>query len=416
MKILVLGGGVVGIATAYYLAEDGHEVTVIDRNAQAASETSHANAGLYAPGDAYAWASPEALKMAIKSLYRRDLGIKYKLRLDPRLWAWSWKFLFQCTRGQACRNTLRKLRIALYSKQCLNALVRKTGIAYDGRQQGVIYFFRSPQSLEHGMAHMKILQDHGLDIRILDRDGLVGIDPGLKAAGDKIAGGVYSPMDQTGDCCLFARRLASWCAEQRGVQFAWNTTIRGIEAEGGRVSRVLTDSGDFKADTFVLAAGCDSPLLAEGTGVRLPIYPVKGYSVTVPVRDGDAAPHIGLVDEDKLIAMSRLGDRLRMASTAEFSGFDRGYRPGDFASIFRTARELFPEGGDYEQPEYWAGLRPMTPSSVPILGRARYENFHLNVGHGHLGWTLSCGTGKFVADLLAGRKPEIDSEGLFYQA
>ncbi len=415
MKILVLGGGVVGVATAYYLAEDGHEVTVIDRQPRAASETSYGNAGLYTPGDSYAWASPEALKMAVKSLYRRDLGIKYQLRLDPRLWAWSWRFLFQCTRGQAYRNTLRKLRIALYSKQCLNALVQKTGIAYDGRQQGVIYFFRSLQSLEHGTAHMKILQDHGLDIRIMDRAGLVAIDPGLKAAGDKIAGGVYSPMDQTGDSCLFARRLAAWCAAHQGVRFAWNTTIQGIETEGTRVGKIVTDRGDFQADAVVLAAGADSPLLAEGIGVKLPIYPVKGYSVTVPVRNGDAAPHLGVVDEDRLVAMSRLGDRLRMASTAEFTGYDRSYRPADFASIFKTARELFPEGGDYQQPEYWAGLRPMTPSSVPILGRARHENFYLNVGHGHVGWTLSCGTGRFVADLVAGRPPEIDSEGLLYQ-
>ncbi|MCZ6892614.1 MAG: D-amino acid dehydrogenase [Gammaproteobacteria bacterium] len=414
MKVLVLGGGVVGVATTYYLAEAGYEVTLIDRNAQAASETSQGNAGLYTPGDSYAWASPEALTMAVKSLYRRDLGIKYKLRLDPRLWAWSWKFLLQCTRARAHRNSLLKLRIAFYSKQCLNALVEATGIDYDGTQGGVIYFSRSPQALASIAGHMKILQDNGLTIEVLDRDALVRIDPGLKACADKIAGGIYSPQDQTGDSCKFARRLAAWCSENRGVQFAWETKILSLETNGTRVSKVITDQGDFDVDAVVLAAGADSPLLSERIGVKLPIYPVKGYSVTVPIRNGDAAPRIGLVDEDNLVAMSRMGDRLRMASTAEFTGYDRSHKPKDFESIFRTAKELFPDGGDYSQPEYWAGLRPMTPSSVPILGRARYDNFYLNVGHGHVGWTMSCGTGKFVADLVAGREPEIDSEGLLF--
>ncbi len=414
MKVLVLGGGVVGVATTYYLAEAGYEVTLIDRNAQAASESSWGNTGLYTPGDSYAWASPEALTMAVKSLYRRDLGIKYKLRLDPRLWAWSWKFLLQCTRAQAHRNSLLKLRIAFYSKQCLNALVEDTGIDYDGTQGGVIYFSRSPQALASIAKHMKILQDNGLTIEVLDRDALVRIDPGLEACADKIAGGIYSPQDQTGDSCKFARRLADWCGENRGVQFAWETKILSLETNGTRVSKVITDQGDYDADAVVLAAGADSPLLSERIGVKLPIYPVKGYSVTVPIRNGDVAPHIGLVDEDNLVAMSRMGDRLRMAATAEFAGYDRSYKPKDFESIFRTAKELFPDGGDYSQPEYWAGLRPMTPSSVPILGRARYDNFYLNVGHGHVGWTMSCGTGKFVADLVAGRKPEIDSEGLLF--
>ena len=268
----MLGGGVVGVATAYYLAEKGFEVTLIDRNAQAASETSYGNAGLYTPGDSYAWASPEALTMAVKSLYRRDLGIKYKLRLDPRLWAWSWKFLLQCTRAQAYRNTLLKLRVTLYSKQCLNALVENTGIDYDGKQQGVIYFFRSPQSLEHGAAHMKILQDNGLTIEMLDRDGLARIDPGLKVAREKIAGGAYSPMDQTGDSCKFARRLAAWCSEHRGVRLAWETRIQAIETEGQRVSKISTDKGVFEADAVVLAAGADSPLLGERIGVKVGRY------------------------------------------------------------------------------------------------------------------------------------------------
>jgi D-amino-acid dehydrogenase len=221
-------------------------------------------------------------------------------------------------------------------------------------------------------------------------------------------------MDQTGDSCKFARNLSVWSAGHQGVAFRYGTTIAGLAAEGRRVARVLTDRGELDVDACVLAMGCDSPLLAEEIGIKLLIYPVKGYSATISVRNG-LAPQMGGVDEDKLMAFSRLGDRLRLAATAEFSGFDRSHRPRDFAQLLATARELFPEGGDYGQPEYWAGLRPMTPSSVPILGRAGYDNFYLNVGHGHVGWTMSCGSGKFVADLVAGRKPEIDPAGLLYE-
>ena len=415
MRVVVLGGGVVGVTAAYFLAEEGFEVTLIDRQAEAASETSYGNAGLVTPGDSYAWASPEALKIFLKSLYRRDLGIKVRLRVDPQLWAWSWKFLFQCTRERTRINTLRKLRIAMYSRECMKALVERTGLDYDGKSQGVLYFYRSQESLDHGAAHMRLLADHGLQIEVVDREGLVRYDPGLAAAKSQLAGGIYSPMDQTGDSCKFGRKLAAWCAEHKGVRLALGTTIGGIETEGGRVRRVITDRDNFEADAFVLAMGCDSPWLAERIGVRLPIYPVKGYSLTIPLQNAEVAPRIGGVDEDRLVAYSRLGDRLRMAATAEFAGNDRSFRPADFRVLRAAARELFPGAGDFDAAEHWAGLRPMTPSSVPILGRAGYDNFFLNVGHGHVGWTMSCGSGKFVADLVAGRQPEIDSEGLLYQ-
>jgi D-amino-acid dehydrogenase len=414
MRIAVLGAGVVGVATAYYLAADGHEVTVIDRNEEAASETSYGNAGLVTPGDSYAWASPEALKLFIKSLYRRDLGIKVVPRFDPRLWSWSWKFLFECTQDRARINTLRKLRLTMYARECLNELVARTRIDYDGRDRGVIYFFRSQETLDRGVAHMRLLAENGLRIEVVDREGLAQIEPALAPAKDKLAGGIFSPMDQTGDSCKFARNLSVWSAGHQGVAFRYGTTIAGLAAEGRRVARVLTDRGELDVDACVLAMGCDSPLLAEEIGIKLPIYPVKGYSATISVRNG-LAPQMGGVDEDKLMAFSRLGDRLRLAATAEFSGFDRSHRPRDFAQLLATARELFPEGGDYGQPEYWAGLRPMTPSSVPILGRAGYDNFYLNVGHGHVGWTMCCGSGKVVADLVAGRSPDIDTEGFLYE-
>ena len=416
MRVAVLGGGVVGIACAYYLAEDGHAVTVIDRRDQAASETSYGNAGLITPGDSYAWASPGALVMFLKSLYRRDLGIKIRAHADPRLWSWSAKFLRECTTARTRINTLRKLRLALYSRDCLSALIERTGIGFDAADRGVIYFFRSQQSLDHGVEHMRLLAEHGLKIEVIDRDALVRMEPALEPAKEKLAGGIFSPMDRTGDSCRFGRNLAAWCAGTAGVRFLYGATIAGIETEGRTVRRAVTDKGAVEADAFVLAAGSESPLISGQIGVTLPIYPVKGYSLTVPISARDRAPSMGGVDEDKLIAFSRLGDRLRLAATAEFAGYDYGHRPRDFQALLATARELFPEAGDYDRAERWAGLRPMTPSSVPILGRAVYDNLFLNVGHGHVGWTLCCGSGRFVADLLGGRKPAIDPEGLLYAA
>lgn len=416
MKVLVLGAGVVGVATAYYLSEDGHEVTVIDRQAEAAGETSYGNAGLVSPGDSYAWASPAALFMFAKSLYRRDLGIWVRPRLDPALLAWALRFLRQCTPARARINTLRKLRIALYSRECINAIEAATGIDYDARKEGIVYFYRSPKSLEQGAVHMRLLADNGLKIEVVDRDRLIAIEPALAPAKDKLVGGIYSPMDQTGDSAKFTARLAAWLADSRKVRFQFSTDITGIEAEGDRVIRVVTAKGPFAADAFVLAMGSNSPLLARRIGIRLPIYPVKGYSMTVPLSEPGLGPRLGGVDEDKLVAYSRLGDRLRVASTAEFAGYDLSQRAEDFRSVLAVAGELFPGAFDADAAEFWTGLRPMTPTSVPILGPARYRNFHLNVGHGHVGWTMAAGSGKFVADLVSGRKPEIDPEGLTYES
>lgn len=415
MKVVVLGGGVIGVTTAYYLAEDGHEVTVIDRGQEAASETSYGNAGLVSPGDSYAWASPEALKLFLRSLYRRDLGIKINPSLDPHFLAWTVKFLLECLPGRTRVNTLRKLRLALYSRDCLNEIAARTGIDYDAKHRGILYFYRSQGSLEHGAAHMRLLAENGLKVEIVDRHRLAEIEPGLAAAKDTLAGGVFCPLDQTGDSCKFTRGLAAWCTNSKGVKFAWQTNIVGIEPEAGSVKRVTTDKGPFSADAFVLALGADSPLIARPIGVFLPIFPVKGYSITVRLRQPDVGPRLGGVDEDRLVAYSRLRDRLRVASTAEFAGYDRSHRRENFRSILAVAGELFPDSFDPEAAEFWAGLRPMTPTSVPIVGRATYDNFYLNVGHGHVGWTMAAGSGKLLADLIAGRKTDIDPQGLAYE-
>lgn len=411
MKVAVLGAGVVGVTTAYFLARDGHEVELIDRRDRAALEASYGNAGLYSPSDAYAWASPDALKMAVKSLYRSDLGIKYRLRLDPALWLWSLKFLAQCTSAAARRNTLRKLRLLAYSKDCLDRVVAETGIAYDGRRNGILYYFRSAEGLRAAERHMGILRDQGLTLETVDRERMVALEPVMTRAPD-VVGAIYSPDCQTGDSHMFSNRLADWCVASKGATLRYDAVVRGLVVEGDRIARVVTDRGDVAADAVVLAAGAESVFLASAVGIGLPIYPVKGFSITAPLLRPEDGPRMGVVDEDRLVAMSPLGERLRAASSAVFAGYDYTCKPGDFASILDTVRHLYGDAVDYAAAEYWTGLRPMTPTSVPILGPSRYRNLFLNVGHGHVGWSMSCGAGRFVADWIAGREPEISSEGL----
>ena len=415
MRVLVLGGGVIGVTTAYCLARDGHEVTVLERHSAVAAETSHANAGLLAPAHAYAWASPKAPKVLFKSLFMKDQALRLKLRADPRMWRWGMQFLAQCTEERARINTLRKVRLCLYSVERLNEVVAETGVSYDGLEKGNLYLYRSDRSLEKGIAHTAILREQGVEMRVLDRDAIAGIEPALEPVKDRIAGGLHAPGDQSGDARMFTHNLAVHCAEHLGVRFEYDTRVTALVASDDRIERVTTDRGERVADAFVLAAGHESPFLAGPLGVKLPIYPCKGYSVTVPVGQSNLGPKIGMVDEDHLVAFCPMGSRLRVTSTAEFSGYDRSHSAGDFRAMFDVAKELFPGGGDYSTPEYWAGLRPMTPTTVPIFGFARYRNLMLNVGHGHIGWTMSCGSAKVVADLLAERDPGIDLDGMLYR-
>jgi D-amino-acid dehydrogenase len=413
MKILVLGAGVVGTTAAYCLARDGHEVTVVERHAGAARGTSYSNAGLVSPGDATAWASPAALKTFLQSLYRPDLGIKVRLRFDPYFVLWSLRFLTQCTTARCRANTDVKLRLALYSRECINRIAEEAGIDYDQRARGILYFFRSKESLATGTGNLRYLAEHGLKIEIVDRDRLAELEPSLAEA--KVAGGVYSPMDQTGDSRLFVERLAAHAGEKLGVTFRFDTAVEGLDVADDKVKAVKTSVGPLSADAVVIAMGPESGLLGRKYGVDLPVYPVKGYAVTVPLDDPAKGPTMGGVDEDRLIAYSRLGDRLRLASTAEFAGFDRSHKPSDFAALFRTAGELFPRAFDEAKAERWAGLRPMMPNSVPVIGRARYKNLYLDTGHGHVGWTMAAGSACLLADLVAGHKTAIDPKGLLYK-
>ncbi|PSJ60348.1 D-amino acid dehydrogenase [Pseudaminobacter soli (ex Li et al. 2025)] len=416
MKILVLGAGVVGTAAAYYLARDGHEVTVIERHPAPARGTSYSNAGLVSPGDAFAWASPGALRTFVKSIFNPDLGVKLRPSLNPVFLSWTWRFLLQCTEARAYANTDVKLRLALYSRECINEISAETGVDFDERRRGIVYFYRDQKSLDNGAQHFRYIGERGLEVEVVDRKRLLEVEPGLASSGDRIVGGIYSPMDQTGDSRMFATKLAQLAVERHGVKFMRDTNVEGLDVEGGRVRAVRTSKGSIACDAAVLSMGPESGVFGRKIGIDLPVYPVKGYTATIPLEDPEKGPTMGGVDEDRYVAYSRLGNRLRLASTAEFAGFDRTHKPSDFARMFRSAHELFPGAIDEKKAELWAGLRPMMPNSVPAIGRTRYDNFYLDTGHGHVGWTMACGSGKFLSDIVAGRKPDIDPQGLLPKA
>jgi D-amino-acid dehydrogenase len=399
------------VTTAYQLQKDGHEVVILERNGLTAAGTSWGNAGMIAPGHSFVWSSPKAPMILLKSLFLKDQALRFKLSLDPRLYSWSWLFLLECTAEKATRNTLLKHRLAAYSQRVLDEVVSAESIEYDRAARGILYFHRSRQALDAGVAHMKLLESDGQKIEVLDRRGVVALDPSLAMGAGDIAGGIYCPTDETGDPAKFTRALAEKIVA-RGGEIRTGVTITGLETSGDAITRVRTDQGAVGGDAYVLALGSESPLLARKVGLDLPIYPVKGYSLTIPVGNHAHAPTIASVDEHNLVAISRFGDRVRVTATAEFAGYDTSHRPEDFAFMKRVTEELYPDGADYERAEMWAGLRPMTPSNLPLFGRRKFRNLHLNTGHGHIGWTMSHGSARITADLIAGRTPEIPMEGL----
>lgn len=411
MRIVVLGGGVVGVTTAYQLQKDGHDVVLLERQPQVAAETSWGNAGMIAPGHSFVWSSPRAPMILLKSLLLKDQALRFKFSADPRLYTWSWLFLMECTAAKARRNTLLKHRLAAYSQTILREVIADEDIDYDRNDRGIVYFHRSQQALDKGVEHMKLLESDGQEIKVLDRAGVVALDPSLALARDKIAGGIYCPTDETGDPAKFTRALAAKVLA-RGGAIHTATTITGIETSGDGVTHVLTDKGAFRGDAYVLALGSHSPKLAGKIGINLPIYPIKGYSLTIPVGNRPAPPTIASVDEHNLVAISRFGDRIRVTATAEFAGYDTSHKPADFAFMKGVTQELYPEGADYNRAEMWAGLRPMTPNNLPAFGRRRLRNLYFNTGHGHIGWTMSHGSARITADLIAGKTPGISMDGL----
>ncbi|HXA22921.1 MAG TPA: D-amino acid dehydrogenase [Acetobacteraceae bacterium] len=406
MRVLVMGGGVVGVTTAYQLLKDGHEVVLLERNQGVALETSWGNAGMIAPGHSFVWSSPRAPWILLKSLFLKDQALRFRFSADPRLYSWSLKFLAECTNAKARANTLRKQRIARYSQRVLHEVIATETLEYDRNARGVLYFHRNQAALDAGVAHMRLLADDGQEIRVLDRAQVVALEPALQGAAQKIAGGIYCPTDETGDSHKFTHALGARCVEL-GAEFHTGTAITGIETSGDEVTGVRANGQAFNADAYVMALGSHSPLLSRRIGVAPPVYPIKGYSLTIPVGNHQAPPTIGSVDETNLVAISRFGDRVRITATAEFAGYDTTHKPADFTFMKTIAQELYPDGADYHRAEMWAGLRPMTPDNLPILGRKRHRNLWYNTGHGHIGWTMSHGSARITADLIAGREPAI---------
>jgi D-amino-acid dehydrogenase len=412
VKTLVLGGGVVGVTTAYFLAKAGHEVTVVEEKDALGLEATSGNAGIIAPGHSFAWASPRAPRMLWESLRGGETAIRVRLAPDFRLYTWGLRFLRECTAERARRNTLIKLRLCQYSQAVMSELVRAEQIEYHAIAKGALYLYRDAAELEAGVKKMALLAEHGQKQEILDARGVAQLDPVFEPVQGKIAGAIRDVGDSSGDSRVFVENLARACREKLGVVVKLRTRVTALRADADRIDSALTSAGALTADNYVLALGVGAPIVARTVGVGLPVYPAKGYSSTFPLKPGGRAPTVPGVDEKWLVGWSRLGDRLRLTSTAEFAGYDWGWTPRDFNNILRLARDLFPDAADYDRGEYRACLRPMTPDGPPILGLGRHRNLFLNCGHGHMGWTMACGTARIVADLMTGRMPALDLEGL----
>jgi len=412
MRVMVLGAGVVGTATAWYLVRAGHEVTVVERQGAAGLETSFANGGQISASHAAPWANPDVPAKIIEWLGRQDAPLLFRLRGDWEQWAWGVRFLVECLPFRARDNTRQILALALYSRAQLRELRRDTNIRYDQLARGILQFFTDEEDLERAVREAAFLRQYGCDCEAKTAEDCIAIEPALRHAADRVVGGIYSATDESGDALKFTQALAD-LAEGAGGRFLYGRSIKRLEAEHQRISCVvLADAagGDERiaADAYVVALGSYSPLLLSPLGISIPVYPLKGYSITMPLEEGDEAPTVSLTDDSHKLVFSRLGDRLRVAGTAELDGYNTAVDDVRCQGIVRRMFDLFPGAGRPERAEYWTGLRPATPSNVPIVGRTRYPNLFLNTGHGTLGWTMACGSGRAIAEIVSGRRPEVD--------
>jgi D-amino-acid dehydrogenase len=411
MHVLILGSGVIGTTLAYYLAKAGKQVTVVDRQPGPALETSYANAGEVSPGYSAPWAAPGIPAKALKWMLMEHSPLVIKPSFDPAFWRFCKQMLANCNENSYRINKSRMVRIAEYSRDCLKTLRAETGIQYDDRAQGTLQLFRTQAQLDAVESDIAILDEYGVPYERLDRPGFIRYEPALARVQEKFVGGLLLPGDETGDCFLFTQRLAEM-AKQLGVEFRFGEEVTALEEGGGQISGVHTRQGTLHADTYVLALGSYSPQLLAPLDIRLPVYPVKGYSLTVPITDPTMAPESTVMDETHKVAITRLGDRIRVGGTAQLSGFDLSLDPRRRRTLEHVVTDLFPAGGDIAKAEFWTGLRPMTPDGTPVLGPTRYPNLYLSTGHGTLGWTMAAGTGQVMADMICGRKPEIPTADL----
>jgi D-amino-acid dehydrogenase len=408
MRVVVLGAGLVGVASAWYLAEAGHEVTVIDRQPAVARETSFANGGQISTSHAEPWANPAAPLKILKWLGREDSPLLWRMRADPAQWAWGLRFLGQCTAERTRANIVAILALALDSRERLGALRRALGLHYDELERGILHIYTDPREFEAAIPQAALMRDYGCERVVKSAAECLAIEPALAGSVLPVVGGTYTAGDESGDARQFAQRLAERCAA-RGVRFHHGSAIDRIETAGGRVAGVVLGKGErFEGDAYVVALGSYSALRLRPLAIRLPVYPAKGYSITVPLGPTSIAPSVSLTDDGAKLVFSRLGRRLRVAGTAEFSGYDTSINAVRCQAIVRRTRLLFPQLGDAGEIEYWSGLRPATPGNVPLVGRTTMPNLFVNTGHGTLGWTMACGSGALLADLVGGRETSVD--------
>jgi len=415
MRIIVLGAGIVGVTTAYFLRERGHEVVVVERRAEVAAETSVGNAGHVCPSYATPWAAPgmpaKSLKWSVQSWLGIEAALHFTPRLDAHQWKWLKTFLAQCTPERYAVNKARMGRLARYSHGQLKQIRERLDIRYEQTTGGNLQLFRTQEGLDNAGLSTKVLAEAGVPFELLDADGCVAFDPGLHAARHELKGGLLLPMDETGNCPLFARALAGWL-QAHGVEFHLSTEVQAIEVAGGQVSGLRTPTGTLRADAYVVACASASVPMLKPLGLDLPIYPVKGYAITVPVADPKSAPRSGVMDEYYKVAITRMGNHIRAAGTAEIGSWDTRVTPRDCATALKSLKNLYPQGADLAKVEYWAGLRPMTPDGAPLIGATRYANLWLNAGHGSNGWTTACGSSAIIADKISGVASAIGSADL----
>ncbi|MGO4916707.1 D-amino acid dehydrogenase [Pseudogemmobacter sp. W21_MBD1_M6] len=412
MKVVVMGAGVIGVTTAYYLAKQGAEVVVLDRQLGPGLETSYANAGELSYGMTSPWAAPGIPLKAVKWMFMKRRPLFIWPLISPTMWKWGAQMVMNCNDKSYGINKGRMVRISNYSRDVMPDLIAETGIDYEGREQGTLQLFRTSKQLKGSLADQKILAEYDSPFEVLDRAGCIAVEPALAEVQDKFVGGLRLTADRTGDCRMFTIALAEKAAEL-GVQFQYGQTIRGIALENDKIVGVDTEmAGRVTGDAYVCALGSYAVRVLKPIGINLPVYPVKGYSVTLPVTDDAFAPQSTIMDETHKVAITRLGDRIRVAGTAEIAGYSNRLGPHATDTVRHVISDLFPKGGDISKAEGWTGLRPMTPDGTPVIGPTRFDNLFLNTGHGTLGWTMACGSGRAVADLVVGKTPEISFEGL----
>lgn len=416
MHVVIVGAGVVGVTTAWYLRQAGCEVTVLERNAGPARETSFANGGQISVSHAEPWANPSAPMKLLQWLGKEDAPLLFRLRADPDQWRWGWQFLMECKAERSTHNMKQLLNLGTYSRTCLQQLRRFTGIKYDHLTKGILHFYTDRKEFDLAKEPARIMRDLGCERRVISVDEVLRIEPAMAQIAPRLVGATYTSADESGDVHLFTTHLADMAA-LAGVQFRYGVRVQKLRTVGAGTTMRMAgvelagESGAYEvitADAYVLAAGSFSPLLAKTAGVRLDIYPAKGYSATLPITDLAKAPHVSLTDDEYKIVFSRLGDRLRIAGTAELNGYDLALNPVRCEALVRRALQVFPGVAQADQASYWAGLRPATPGNVPYIGRSKVQGLWLNTGHGTLGWTHGCGSGRALVDLICGRKPEVD--------